>query len=680
MYSKCVSSGAPLPDDRTALLLSDFFDNAAVGLHWQDVRGIVQRVNRAELELLGYQPAEYVGRHISDFHVDPKLAGEIVERLAAGQTLHNFEATLRCKDDSVRHVLFSANGLWEDGVFIYARCFTRDITAQKLAQQAHVEADRRKTAILNASLDAIITMNAEGLLVDFNPAAERTFGYSRDFALGRRLADLIIPPELRQAHADGLQRYLRTGEGPVLGKRIEIGAMHASGRQFLVELSIQAVEGVTPVLFTATLRDITQRKADDQQLRQVLEERRELLESEQAARKEAERLSAMKDQFLAMLSHELRSPLSAILGWTQILKLRGATDPAQLAKGIDTIERNASQQARLIEELLDSSRIASGKLSLDLQLLDLNAVVTTVVESLQPQANTDTVALAMRLTPNALPVAGDATRLQQVVWNLASNALKFTPAGGRVEVATRSQDGHAVLEVRDTGSGIDPAFLPQVFDMFRQADGSSTRRHGGLGLGLAIVKRLVELHGGQIEASSPGVGCGATLTVQFPLHAEAPTPEAAIASQRDEHSCAPDLNGLRLLVVDDQPDAREMLAVLLQRCGANVRTAGSAGDAMVALRQEVPDAILSDIGMPEVDGYALIRQIRECKDRQISSVPAIALTAFASEQDKRRCLDQGFEAHLPKPLDLGYLATCLRAIVKPPRRANAVPDLERPRK
>ncbi|HEV2295078.1 MAG TPA: ATP-binding protein [Tepidisphaeraceae bacterium] len=403
--------------------------------------------------------------------------------------------------------------------------------------------------------------------------------------------------------------------------------------------------------------------------RKAEQERDELLRSERAARVEAERTSRLKDEFLATLSHELRTPLNAILGWSHIL-LSGERDEPSLVEGLQTIERNARAQTRLIEDLLDMSRIISGKVRLDVQRVDLAAVVEAAVESVRPAAEAKLLRLQVTLDPIAGPVRGDPGRLQQVVWNLLSNAVKFTPKGGRVQVLLERINSHLEIVVSDTGEGIKPEFLPHLFERFRQSDSSTTRRHGGLGLGLSIVNQLVELHGGTVRAKSPGVGQGSTFTVILPLavlHEE----QTDISAQRihpgatapQDQSCdVVRLSGVRVLVVDDEPDARELVRRFLTNCDASVVTAGSADEAMTELDDHLPDVLVSDIGMPDVDGYELMRRIRSHHDESRRQVPAIALTAFARSEDRTRAMLAGFNVHLSKPIEPAELAATVGSL------------------
>ena len=367
----------------------------------------------------------------------------------------------------------------------------------------------------------------------------------------------------------------------------------------------------------------------------------------------------MKDEFLATLSHELRTPLNAILGWTQLLATERLSE--EVAHGLEVIERNARAQTKLIEDLLDVSRITSGKLRLSVRPMRLCPVVEAAVDAIRPAASAKQITMDVELDDGAQQISGDSDRLQQVVWNLLTNAVKFTPNGGRVEVNLRREGTHLRLRVSDTGRGISPEFLPHVFDRFRQADSTSTRAHGGLGIGLAIVRHIIELHGGSVQAQSPGEGLGASFVVDVPIMvkqeaAAAPSMPARTNGEHvisdGDHSQLPaaDLSGLHVLVVDDEPDAREIIAQMLQRSGAKPAVAGSVREALEMLERTRVDVLLSDIAMPDRDGYELIRLVRELPVNQGGRVPAIALTAYAREEDRFRALTAGFQAHLSKPV------------------------------
>lgn len=405
-------------------------------------------------------------------------------------------------------------------------------------------------------------------------------------------------------------------------------------------------------------------------MRQLIDEREHLLQSEQAARVESERAGRMKDEFLATLSHEIRTPLNAILGWATILR-SGRFRASGAAHGLEIIERNARLQAQMLEDLLDMSRIISGKLRLDVQRLDVADVIRAAAQTVEPTAAAKDIRVQLVLDQQTGPVSGDPSRLQQVFSNLLSNAIKFTPKGGRVQVLLERINSHLEISVIDTGEGIDPAFLPHVFDRFRQADATTTRRHGGLGLGLAIVKQVVELHGGTVRAKSPGKNQGATFVVSLPLTVVHPEVEP-LPSRRhptaEPIAVAVDSNvqiaGVRVLVVDDDPDARALLQRLFEERGATVSTASSATEALAILQAERPDVLISDIGMPDEDGYALIRRVRSLLPEHGGRTPAIALTAYARTEDRVKAVVAGFQHHLAKPIETVELLVTVASMVR----------------
>jgi signal transduction histidine kinase/ActR/RegA family two-component response regulator len=377
----------------------------------------------------------------------------------------------------------------------------------------------------------------------------------------------------------------------------------------------------------------------------------QLFRAAEDARADAEAANRMKDQFLATLSHELRTPLNAIFGWARILR-SGRTEPSTVAEGLEVIERNAKVQAQLIEDLLDLSRIISGKLRLDVQSVNLVDVIGAAIAAVRPAAEAREIRLRTILDPLAGPINGDPARLQQIVWNLLSNAVKFTTRGGQVQVVLERVNSHVEISVADTGIGIKPEFLPYVFERFRQADASTTRKHGGLGLGLSIVRQLVEMHGGTVRAKSPGDGQGATFAVALPVALAHHRSDARAPVDPPHEPALADatLDGVRVLVVDDEHDARELVRRILARSRAIIETAGSAPEALDAIARRPPDVLLSDIGMPEHDGYDLIRRVRE-RGLSGKQLPAIALTAFARPDDRRRALVAGFQTHVAKPVD-----------------------------
>ena len=414
---------------------------------------------------------------------------------------------------------------------------------------------------------------------------------------------------------------------------------------------------------TRELADTNTALRDEVDERKRIEaERLLLLESEQRARAHAEAVNRLKDEFLATLSHELRTPLNAILGWSHLLTSR-RNDPAMVERAIGVIRNNAMAQSQLIEDILDVSRIIGGKLRLKLARVPLQEVIEAALDSVSPAAQAKAIEIA-RDVDDIEPIIGDYDRLQQVVWNLLSNAVKFTPRDGRVTVSLKRVEDDVVLRVADTGIGISPDFLPYVFDRFRQADGTATRRHGGLGLGMAIVRYLVELHGGTVRAESGGEGQGATFTITLPTRlAVTPDPdlEAAPAETADEAPVAamPHLDGISVLVVDDDMDSRTFVCQLLQNHGATVAASDSTSDALLRFRELRPDVIISDIGMPDEDGYALIKRVRSLTSREGGDTPAVALTAYVRRKDENAALSAGYHRHVRKPVDVSELITAV---------------------
>ncbi len=420
------------------------------------------------------------------------------------------------------------------------------------------------------------------------------------------------------------------------------------------------------------------------QLRDFLREREQLLESERFARSDAERAGRIKDEFLATLSHELRTPLNAMLGWARVLR-KSKNLSEEVGNGLAVIERNARSQAQIIGDLLDMSAIISGKVRLDTQPLDLAALIDATIETVKPAAEAKAIRLSVVPCDCASTIQGDANRLQQVLWNLLANAVKFTPPGGEVRVTLARNESHLTIEVVDNGEGIDCAFLPSIFARFSQADASSARRHGGLGLGLSIVRQLVELHGGTISAHSDGPGTGSKFRVMLPVRiahtaandASGGWPMLGEAIAPLEEPAQGDLAGLKVLVVDDEPDSRALIERLLQDWHANVVTAASAEEAMAILACDAPNLIVSDIGMPGTDGYALLRQIRALKDGR-ADIPAVAVTAYVRREDQAQAARAGFQAHLSKPVDASQLQTTVERVARQSGTSRSRPADIRP--
>ena len=525
------------------------------------------------------------------------------------------------------------------------------------AEDAQKETEQRYQVLFESSSLPTWVCDLDTLeFLEVNRAAIAHYGYSREEFLAMTIRD-IRPAEdvammegyvakIPDAVSNAVEWRHKKKDGTIIETEIIWHELLYRGRRALL------VSG----------NDITERKRAEA-------ERERLLRQEQEAREQAEAASRSKDEFLAMVSHELRAPLNAMLGWAQILRST-KVDESTMTHAVEIIERSARTQSRLIEDLLDTARIVSGKLRLDIKPVDLTSVVENAVEVLRPAAEGKGIDVQLALNAPSEVITGDADRLQQIVSNLLSNAIKFTPQGGRVELRLERADPHVRITVSDTGKGISPAYLPFIFDRFHQADSGSTRRHTGLGLGLSLVRHLVELHGGAVYAQSAGEGAGATFTVNLPLRAVLPQVrdidgEPPVFSSEEKLS-APSLVGVWALVVDDEADARELVATLLQQCGAKVTTVASAEEALSVLKAGEgglqPDVIVSDVSMPDVDGYELIRRVRERSTKGGGRIPAVALTAYGRSVDRIRALSAGFQMHMPKPVEPAELATVVASL------------------
>jgi PAS domain S-box-containing protein len=507
-------------------------------------------------------------------------------------------------------------------------------------------------AIINSSDDAIVTKNLDGIVTSWNKGAERLFGYRADEMIGQPILK-VIPPDRKSEEPAILQR-LRNGERV---DHFDTRRMHKDGHEFDVSLTISPVKNRAGEIVGASkiARDITLQK----QAERVLA----------TANEETARQNRQKDEFLTTLSHELRTPLQSIIGWVQILQ-GGDHNEGELAEGLDVIARAAKSQQHIIDDLLDMSRILSGKVRLDVQKFELGTVLEAALETVRPAAMAKGLKLHSVIDPLGTPVSGDPQRMQQVFWNLLSNAIKFTPRGGRIEVLLQRVNSHLEVSVTDTGIGIASDFLPHVFDRFRQADASTTRNHGGLGLGLAIVKQLVELHGGNVFAKSAGIDKGATFSVMVPRAAVSPqTSGPTRRDGRGERSerAIPALDGISILVVDDDEDSRVMVAKTLEKAGGRVTKAGGADEALRAVDAELPDVVVSDIGMPGKDGYSLLEELRSRSPDKGGKIPAAALTAYTRVEDRVNAMCAGFQILLPKPVDAAELIATVEALAKQAR-------------
>ncbi|MGL5833911.1 MAG: ATP-binding protein [Waterburya sp.] len=484
-----------------------------------------------------------------------------------------------------------------------------------------------------------------GDIVEANDALLNLIGYTRqELETGEINWQTLTPPQYWEVDYNALREIATQG----FCSSYEKVYIHKDGKQIpiLVGAAPFLDDSNSGVFFAINLSDRKQAEA----------EREQILQREQTAREAAERANRIKDEFLAVLSHELRSPLNPILGWSKLLQ-QGKLDATQTQTALATIERNAQLQAQLIGDLLDISRILRGKLSLNRTSVDLNKVISAALETVRLAAEAKSLQIQTLLSSDVGTVIGDAGRLQQIVWNLLSNAVKFTNQGGQITVALTQIENHAQIQVMDTGKGINPDFLPYVFEHFRQEDGSITRQFGGLGLGLAIARQIVEMHGGQISVDSSGEGQGATFTVELPLAktlSQLPSTESSDASTKY-------LNGIRILVVDDEPDSRDFIALVLELSGASVISVASGIEALTMIKQSIPDVIISDIGMPEMNGYMLLQQVRALEP--VRQVLAIALTAYAGEFERQQALQAGFQKHLSKPIEPNELIQAISDLI-----------------
>ncbi|MGB3266213.1 MAG: ATP-binding protein, partial [Microcoleus sp.] len=573
---------------------------------------------------------------------------------ASGEEL-NIEFRICRPDSSVGWIACRAKVFQdESGLSQRAIGVNVDITDRKQAEAARSQTNQTLEALIRACPLGITVVSADdGIVKMWNPAAERIFGWSESEAKNQFLPS--IPPDKQEEFTAKLKK-ISQGKG-LAG--METQRQRKDGTA--IDISLWA----TPVRDAQGNINCMSIVADISDRKQVEAELAQLLDREQAARAEAEAINRLKDEFLATLSHELRTPLNVILGWAQRLRGLPYTED-DLASGLEAIERQSRVQVQLVEDLLDVSRIIQGKLALKDGWFAIASAIEIALSSVMFAAQAKSVTVSSELDPTVKLMRGDAQRLQQVLSNLLTNAVKFTPAGGTVKlslsavaVADSPSPNYLQITVSDTGKGISAEFLPYVFDRFRQADGSITRADSGLGLGLAIVRHLVELHGGTVRAESPGKDQGATFTVMLPLKQRS-SQQRQLREERKAPQIRPGmLAGLKVLVVDDEPDNREFLIVALEQLGAQATAAASAQEAIELLQQSPPDILVSDIGMPVEDGYSLIRKVRSSESDKIKRLPAVALTAYASEQDRERAIDAGYDEHLAKPIDPARFAAVL---------------------
>ncbi|MBD2730379.1 PAS domain S-box protein [Nostoc sp. FACHB-892] len=620
-------------------------------------KGRYQYVSRDAATLLGFKPQDLVGKTLQDLDVPAELMEQVDNQRQAvmktGQPIKD-----ECKyvtADGVHYYEYILTPLRSFGQAIEGVItVSRDITEHKRAEKTLRESEARFRRLFESNLIGVAFWNVDGFIIDANDAFLQSAGYTRDeFAtLGKINWRELTPIEYKDLDDRALLEVQTAGISRIYEKEY----LQRDGKRVPIVLGIALLNdskdnGVAFVL------DITDRKS-------VEKECDRLLEREMKARKEAEIANKIKDEFLAVLSHELRTPLNSVLGWSKLLRTRNF-DEKTTNHALETIERNAKLQTQLIEDLLDVSRILRGKLNLNICPVNLVMVVEAALETIQLAAQAKSIQIQTIFDPALGQVMGDPNRLVQVIWNLLSNAVKFTPAGGRVEIRLMEVGNQAQIQVSDTGKGIAREFLPYVFDYFRQADSTITRAFGGLGLGLAIVRKVVEMHGGNVHAESPGEGSGTTFTVELPLLAKN---EQVMSNENEPSPCEPDfpiLSDTKILVVDDEPDIRDLVTFILQDYGVEVTAVSSAQEALQALSESIPDVLISDIGMPKTDGYMLMREVRARSPQQGGLIPAIALTAYAGEMNQQQAIAAGFQMHISKPVDPDVLVKAITDLIEP---------------
>lgn len=537
----------------------------------------------------------------------------------------------------------------QDELAMLSRSLRYLVSTLESQQEALRQSEERYRLLAEALPQFVWLADTEGRVEYCNQYWYRYTGLTEAQTLGFGWKAALHPDD-RERTEQQWQQAAKTSSSYEIEYRVR--AAQGLYRWYLASVGPACDRQERVIKWVGTAVDVEERK-------QVEAERGELLSREQAARERAETANRIKDEFLAVLSHELRSPLNPILGWAKLLRSR-RFDDATASKALETIERNAKLQAQLIEDLLDVSRILQSKLKLTISSVNLAVTIEAALETVQLAATAKSIQIHTEFAPNIRPVAGDANRLQQVVWNLVSNAVKFTPSGGRVDVRLEPVGTEVQIQVTDNGKGIPREFLPYVFDSFRQADSTTTRKFGGLGLGLSIVRHLVELHGGTVQAESPGEGLGATFTVKLPMM------EASLPTlHRPSTSGDANLEGVKVLVVDDEADMRQLACAMLEQVGASVTAVSSAAEALAVLKQAEADVLVSDIGMPHTDGYMLVRQVRSLAPEHGGRIPAIALTAYAGESDRQQALTAGFQRHVPKPVEPEVLVRAIAQVIMP---------------
>jgi PAS domain S-box-containing protein len=620
----------------------------------KDLEGVVVSWNPAAERLFGYAADEMIGQSIRRLIPADRQREEdtILDTVKHGESVVQFETIRQRKDGTLVPIALSVSPIRSaTGDIIGASKIARDLSRVRRAQRDALHL----AAIVDSSDDAIISKDLSGIVTSWNAAAVRMFGYSASEMVGRSIRTII--PADRQQEEDTVLSRLRRGERV---EHFETIRRRKDGTVVAVSLTVSPILAPDGSILGASkiARDISDRVRAE-------EERQRLLTVAQEA-------SRLKDEFLATLSHELRTPLNAIVGYIRMMRSDLLTGEKR-ARAMETVARNVTSLSQIVEDVLDVSRIISGKIRLDVQQVDLNPIVQNAVESVRPAAGAKGVQLVTIIDPRTPVVSGDPERLQQILWNVLSNAVKFTGRSGKVQVRLEQVHSHVEITVSDTGVGIAREFLPHVFDRFRQADSGMDRGTPGLGLGLAITRHLVELQGGRIFADSEGAGKGATFRIELPCRTvdtvnTLDAREHPRTPHDNDHIAVPLLHGTRILAVDDDRDALALVREILEATGATVSTAESGADALAALQRNIPDVLLADLGMPQMTGFDLIEQVRRSDDPRIRAIPAAALTAYARSEDRTRALRSGFHLHLAKPVDPGELMAAMAALARRERQ------------
>ena len=646
------ASAPPVQPPPAESLLSAIVDSSDDAIISKDLQGVITSWNASAERIFGYTRDEAVGQrvtillppgHESEEH-------EILQKVRRGERIDHFETTRRRKDGRMIDVSVTISPvLAPDGTVVGASKVARDISEQRRT----AEAGLLLAAIVGSSDDAIVSKSLRGIITSWNAGATRIFGYTPEEAIGQSV--LMLVPQDRKDEEPKILARLGRGERV---DHFETIRVRKNGEHFPVSLTISPVRNAHGQIIGASkiARDITE-------LKRISDEREQLLESERTARSQAEHANRMKDEFLATVSHELRTPLNAIVSWTQLLREAGGLS-RESSQGIDVIERNARMQAQLIDDLLDLGRIASGKMALDVEWIDIAAIAREALASVQHAAEAKQITIKTILNEVRGGMMGDKRRLLQVLWNLLTNAIKFTPSKGKVVLSVARINSHVEIAVSDNGRGIAADFLPHVFERFRQADASTTRQSGGLGIGLALVKQLVEMHGGDVRGESAGLNQGATFTISLPVlvarNLSAPDERGQPLATAPDPANMEELAGIRVLAVDDDLDSLEALARILTNRHADVKTAASTAQALELFASFRPNVVLSDIGMPGQDGYEFVRRLRQLPGG--AAVPAAALTALARSEDRMRALQAGFQTHIAKPVAPAELVAVVRSL------------------